>query len=135
MKPESINLAWLELERLRYQNGDAKSANQRKALIDHVFAMDAYCQQLERGVKEVAGLLNVSNARIDTVRIHAPPSLQEQITELRDRLDNSIKYDKKLNRYILFWTKRQIAKARKDGKELAKRLKIVPELPDEDVSN
>jgi hypothetical protein len=56
-------------------------------------------------------------------------SLREQITRLRDELTDGIEYDKKRNVYILVWTKRQVANARRRANRLYKLIQSVSEYP------
>ena len=49
---------------------------------------------------------------------------RETFTELKDQLDNGIKYDEKSNTYILCWTKQQLDAARRRADEIHKKLRV-----------
>ena len=49
---------------------------------------------------------------------------RETFTELKDQLDNGIKYDEKSNTYILCWTKQQLDAAQRQADEIHKKLRV-----------
>ena len=48
--------------------------------------------------------------------------LKDSFINLKDRLDNGIKYDKELNVYIVVWTEREIEQAKKEADEIWNKL-------------
>ena len=50
----------------------------------------------------------------------------EEINALKNRLDNGIRYDEKLNVYIVVWTERELEIAQKDAAKLYAKLNWAP---------
>ena len=48
--------------------------------------------------------------------------LREALLSIKDRLHNGIKYDEKLNVYVVVWTEREIEQAKEEADEICKRL-------------
>lgn len=55
--------------------------------------------------------------------------LKRRVEELHDQLHNGIKYDEGLNVYVLCWTEKQIAEARREADEFLEKLKWAQESP------
>lgn len=54
-------------------------------------------------------------------------ALKQRIETLHDQLHNGIKYDEKLNAYVVCWTEKQIEKAKLEADELLSKIKWLPE--------
>lgn len=51
-------------------------------------------------------------------------STRELALRLRDELNKGIKYDRKLNLYVVVWTPRQLRNARRRAKRILSKLRI-----------